>query len=197
MLPDYPLLKKKLNKRFRDAIKQDIKKDPFLSRIGEHKIHEGSTMTTTSIDGFSRTTDYPEIAAKYEISFQETIDTGPEAVFLRSKNVSKEMIDKLTAQFVALMEEVTKKTGNIVDAKKVDSSSNPILDVLEKIEVNFDKFGNPIMPTIVVHPGERTKIMKRLEELEKNPDMEKRLREVIEKKKKQLLDRENSRKLVD
>jgi hypothetical protein len=97
----------------------------------------------------------------------------------------------------ALLEKVTERTGNIVDARRSSIESNPILDALEKIEIDFDKFGNPIMPTIVMPPAEHNKIKGKLKDWANNPEMEKRWKEIIGKKKKQWLDRENSRKLVD
>jgi hypothetical protein len=197
MLPDYPLLKKKLDERFCKMIKEDIRRNPFLSGIREQEIHEGNSLTITSMDGFSSTTDYPKIMAKYEISFEETIAVGPEALFSRSKMVSQELIQKITAQVFALMEKVTERTGNIVDMQEQSVESNPILDSLEKIEIDFDKLGNPKMPTLVMSPNEYNKIKEKMKEWTNNPNMEKRRQEIIEKKKKQWLDRENSRKLVD
>jgi hypothetical protein len=41
MLPDYPWLKKKLNNKLAEMVKQDIKKDPFLGSISKQPIHEG------------------------------------------------------------------------------------------------------------------------------------------------------------
>ena len=69
--------------------------------------------------------------------------------------------------------------------------------MLEKIEIDFDKSGNPIMPTILLSPKDVRKFKEKFKEWDKNPEMERRSKEIIEKKRKQWLDRENSRKLVD
>ncbi|MCL4430099.1 MAG: hypothetical protein M1167_05035 [Chloroflexi bacterium] len=197
MLPDYPRLKKKLNDKMAQMIKSDMEKDPFLSSFPRHEAHEGHLLTTTSIEGFSSTTDFPETASNFEITFDETIREGPEAVFSRRSELSKDMIKKLTQQIIAALEKVTERTGNVVKANEVIGSSNPILDMLEKIEIDFDKSGNPIMPTMLLSPEDYKKFKEKFQEWDKNPEMEKRRKEIIEKKRKQWLDRENSRKLVD
>ena len=95
MLPDYPRLKKKLNDKMAHMIKKDMEKDPFLSGFPKHEAHEGNTPTTTSIDGFSSTTDFPEIASNFEITFDETISQGPKALFSKRSELSKDIIQKL------------------------------------------------------------------------------------------------------
>jgi hypothetical protein len=193
MLPDYPRLKKKLNDKMARLVKEDMEKDPFLSSFPKHEAHEGDTMTTTSIEGFSSTTDYPETASKFEVTLEETISQGPEAIFSKRSKLSKEMIEKLSKLIIDQLEKVTERTGNVV---KANESSNPILDALEKIEIDFDKYGNPIMPTLMVSPETLEKLKERSKEWN-IAEVERRRKDIIEKKRKQWLDRENSRKLVD
>jgi hypothetical protein len=197
MLPDYPRLKKKLNDKMAGMVRDDMDKDPFLSAFPKHEAHEGNSMTTNSIEGFSSTTDYPETASHFELTFKETIELGPEAIFAQRLKLSKEMIEKLTKLIIERLEEVPHTTGTVVDARKVDPSSNPLLDMLEKIEIDFDKNGNPKMPTIMLPPETLALLKEKSKAWANNPDMKKREKELIERKREQWLDRENSRKLVD
>jgi hypothetical protein len=198
MLPDYPRLKKVLNEQFVESIKKNVENDPFLGQIQKQEVHEGNTLRITSVDGFSTTTNYPEIASKFEIGFDEIIKDGPKAFFSRKDVISKEMIQGLTKQTLEYLDKVTEKTGNVVSAKEaIAKSSNPILELFEKIELSFDERGFPIMPSIVGSPEDTEKIKGYLKELRTNPEIQEKFLQIIEKKRKQWLDRENSRKLVD
>jgi hypothetical protein len=197
VLPDYPRLKNKLDQKLADMIKEDIHKDPFLSGIPQQIIHEGNTLTAKSVDGFLTTTDYPEVLSKFEITIEQATKLGPKALFLKRPEIAKDMIQKLTIQFINCMEKVTEKTGNIVKTSETDQTSNPFLEMLNKIEIDFDDKGNPIMPTLLLSPEDYERYKVKFPEWEKNPKMEERRKEIIAKKKKEWLDRENSRKLVD
>lgn len=197
MLPDYPNLKKRLNDRFAELVQKEIDKDPFVGGIQKQDIHEGDSLTVTSSDGFSTTTDYPETASNFEISSEEILKSGPEATFAKKDEIAKDMIAKMTKRMIEVIDKVTEHTGNIVNAKEAAAKSkNPLLELYEKIELNFDEKGNPILPVIATSPQDAEKTKQYLKELE-SPEMQQKVSELIEKKRRQWLDRENSRKLVD
>jgi hypothetical protein len=197
MLPDYPRVKRQIQEKFEEIIRKEIEKDPFLSQIGRHEIHEGNSLTVTSTDGYSRTTQYQDIATDFKIEVDEIIKRGIAAFFSRIPDITKEMIRKQSQLVINVTEEVTERTGNVVSANSEPISPQLILAVLEKMAINFDEFGNPIMPTLIVAPEEFEKTKAALAKLESDPDLRKRQMELFAKKRKEWIDRENNRKLVD
>jgi len=81
MLPDYPTLKRRLNEKFEDMIRNKVQDEPLLSQFRRSIIQEGNTIVITSSDGYSSKTDYQEFATRFEISFDEIIKNGPEAFY--------------------------------------------------------------------------------------------------------------------
>jgi hypothetical protein len=96
-----------------------------------------------------------------------------------------EMITKLTMdqrmqlgrQLFRGLGEITDATGMSIDAKGQPFSIDLFLDLLEKIEFDFDEDGNPIYPTLIVPP----KFIKQLEKLTSTTDQETRRQQIIEK----------------
>ena len=197
MLPDYPSIKKKIQKKFVEAIKREIQKDPLLSQMGIHHIHEGDILTSSSIDGYSERVSYRVMSAKLELTKEEIIKKGPNAFFSNVDVIAEEMAKQQSRLLFEKMEEVTKRTGQIVDAKSKPLSPQLILEALEKIAIDFDDYGNPIFPALVLSPKQFEKIKDEIPKWESNPELRKKHRELIEKKRREWIDRENRRKLVD
>ena len=204
MLPDYPKTKRYIQKRFQNLIQKEIRDNPLLSLIKYRDVHEGSTYSITSEDGYTQKGAYKNISAisaKFEISQEEMILKGPEALFSRVRQIAEEMINQSHHDFVKVMEEATERTGNIVDAKSKSFSPELILAALDKVSIDFDEFGNPILPALIVSPEQFEKIKKEIPEWESDPILTIKyniLRKlIIDKKRQEWIDRESSRQLVD
>jgi len=117
----------------------------------------------------------------------------------------KQKMDEMAESFIAQQEglvfsklnEVTEQTGNVVDGHGKPFSPALLFEALEKIQIDFDDQGRPIMPTVVLHPSLFEKVKEKLPEWEANPEFAKRHNAIIEEKRRQWLDRENCRKLAD
>ena len=72
-----------------------------------------------------------------------------------------------------------------------------ILDAIEKMEIDFDEKGTPIMPEIHVSPDVMEKLRTQKLDPKEIVEIEKRRKQIIEKKRKEWIDRESNRKLVD
>jgi len=197
MLPDYPSIKKKIQKKFVEAIKKKIQKDPLLSQIRTRLVNEGDVITSSSIDGYSENIELKLISAKLEITKEEIVRKGPDAFFSRVDEIAEEIAKQQSQSIFKKMGEVTERTGQIVNAKSKPLSPQLILDALEKVAIDFDEYGNPIFPTLVLHPNQYEKIRDEIPKWESDPELRRKHKELIEKKRKEWIDRENRRKLVD
>jgi len=197
MLPDFPGIKGKIRKRLSEEIDKEIRKDPLLSRIRIQHVNEGNVLTSTSVNGFRETVEYKPIPADFEITKEEIIDKGPIALFSRIPEISKKVAEGRSRLLFEKMEEVTERTGKIVDAKSRPLSPQIILDALEIVEIDFDEYGNPIFPDLVIDENQYQKIKDRIPEWESDLELLRKHRELIEKKRREWIDRESNRKLVD
>lgn len=97
--------------------------------------------------------------------------------------------EQLERQFFEFMNKVTEDAGQVVDAGGRPLSHDLILDMFEKLQVDFDEDGNPEMPMIVLQP-------KAFEKLgEPTPEQLKRRDEIIERKRREFAARRRVRKL--
>jgi len=129
MLPDYPNIKKKIQKKFVEAIKKKIQKDPLLSQIRTRLVNEGDVITSSSIDGYSENIELKSISAKLEITKEEVIKKGPDAFFNRVDEIAEEIAKQQAQSIFKKMGEVTKRTGQIVNAKSKPLSPQLILQM--------------------------------------------------------------------
>jgi hypothetical protein len=197
ILPDYPTVKKGLEKKFVEIIENEIKKDPLISRIRFHQIHEGDVLTTSTIDGYSDTTDYKLLTSKFGIQNDEIIEKGFEAIFSKIPEIAKDIIKQQSKLIIETVDKATQRTGNIVNGKGQSLSPELILEGLKNIAIDFDEFGNPIYPILWMPQDQFEKIKDKIPEWEKNPEFKKKQKEIIEEKRQEWIDRQNSRKLVD
>lgn len=197
MLPDYPSMKRKIQKKFGETIKKESQKDPLLSQIKRRLVHEGDVLTVSDIEGYSESVEHKLISAKLEIAKEEIINKGPDAFFSKVDKLAKEMAKQQSQLFFNKMEEVAERTGQVVDAKSKPLSPQLILQVLEKVAIDFDEYGNPIFPSLVLSPDQYEKIKDEIPKWESDPEVRRKHKELIEKKRLEWIDRESRRKLVD
>ena len=197
MLPDYPSIKRKLQKNFLEAVEKEIQKDQLLANIKFHHVHEGDSLTYSSIDGYSESVAYKSTAAKFEITKEEIINKGPDAFFSKVDELAKEMVKQHSQSLLKKMGEVTERTGQVVESKSKPLSPQLILEGLEKVAIDFDELGNPIFPSLVLPPDKYEKYKNEIPKWYADPKFQKKLKELIEKKRREWIDRENRRKLVD
>jgi hypothetical protein len=97
--------------------------------------------------------------------------------------------EQLETQFFAFMHKVTEDAGQVIDARGRPLTHDLVLDMFEKLQIDFDEDGQPQMPTIVVPP----KVYEKLGE--PTPEQMKRRDEIIERKRSEFLARRRVRKL--
>lgn len=198
MLPDFPNIKKYIEEEFNYRIKGKINEDPFLSRIRKKRIHEGNRMTSSSMEGHTESSEFKSIASEFtEISRDEIIEKGVNAFDSRIDTMSEEFMNQLSQSFFKKMHEVTETTGNIINANGRSISPEVILEALEKVTIDFDEFGNPLLPALILHPEALEKIKDKIPKWETDPNLQRKHRELIERKRREWDDRESRRKLVD
>jgi hypothetical protein len=197
LLPDYPKIKRYLQKRFNDTIQEEIRKNPLLSLIKYRESHEGNSFEVTTLDGYVDKGSFKSISTEFNIPYEEMIEKGPDAYFSKVGKIVEDMVKESSKDLIQKMEQVTKRTGNIVGANSKPFSPELLLNAMEKLEIDFDEFGKPMFPTLIMSPELFEKIQKEIPKWESDPKYDKMMKDLTEKKRKEWIDRKNSRKLVD
>ena len=166
-------------------------KDPVLRKIETETKEHLPTYRVTATTG--ETVEFETI--KSEMSFTlhlpDIVNSNFEALVLNLDEAADQGLKSLMPQVFAYLSRVCDATGNVVDGKGQPFSFDQLLEVLDKIQIDFDEAGNPEMPTMVVSPDLFEKIRMR------PPTQEqiKRRDEIIERKRKEYNARQRARKI--
>jgi hypothetical protein len=183
MLPDFPRAKKAVHQYFFGEIGERRSQGPLLDSVRNITVYEGN--------------DTQPIEARFEVRDEDLIRDGYRAYQSKIDSIVEEFVTQKEKLLIRKVEEATEAMGNVVDAKGQGLSPPLILNVLEKMDIDFDDKGKPKNLVLVIHPTLAEGLSKKAAEWEKNPEYAKAFAELMDKKRKEWRDRENSRKLVD
>ena len=196
MLPDYPEIKRKLLINFQRRMIKEPQQDPLMKLVQKRHIYEGNTLETNGINGTPEIKELQMISTEYRIKHEDLIEKGSDAYNSKFSEITEEMRKKEGKLLVEALEETTNQTGNLVDCK-----SRPIgewyLEILDKVSISFDDFGNPNMPDLFVDSKDYERIKSDYSKLDSDPHIKGKIKEIVERKRREWIDKENNRKLVD
>ena len=92
-------------------------------------------------------------------------------------SIASQQLEQTMRAWFAVMNDVTRQTGNVVDAH--GDAAVGLLDVLEKMDIAFDGDGNPAL-RMIVSPADAARVRTQLEAL--TPDQQQRLAVIISTK---------------
>jgi len=107
-------------------------------------------------------------------------------------DIALQMAKGMDAMMHRKINEVTKKTGNVVDGKGAGFSEDLFLEAMDKMDHSFDENGVWDTPTIIVHPDVLAAVQARGLSAKGN----RRLGEILERKLDDFRSREAARILV-
>ena len=167
-----------------------MRADHLLGKIGHHEIRHSSRVTYHKDEQY-RTADLFEISASIELTEDEVRNYDIEGVSTKLFYFVDEMIANAKKGIFAELERLTAFSGTTMDAKGKPFSYDMYLDMIESMPIQFDSDGQPRLPTIVGDPKLASIIASR----KPSPEHEQRLRDIIDKKRKDYLDTKRSRRL--
>lgn len=197
MLPDFPKLKEKLQKLFISRMQNVQNKlgSPILN-IPKRIVHEGNKIALIREDGSISELRMKKIAVKAKIKLED-IETMTRGDVL--KTIDKMASDAAIQQSKIAYDEIKKVTGevgNVIDIGGRSLSINDILQMFEKIWIDFDEDGKPRLPMIVAGEKVYRSLSEVLPQLETDPNCKERFAEIMRIKKENWRAREANRKLV-
>ena len=95
------------------------------------------------------------------------------------------------------MDTILDKAGRTTDAGGQNFSFELWLNTLEKLEIEFDEDGKPVMPAAVIPPAMLPTVNRVFAEADQDAEKKQLLRDLIERKREEFNAKEANRKLVD
>lgn len=197
MLPDFPTLKDKCRDALTKLMRDLSRRDGLVALIPRGRDFEGDKMSSGTVDGHVRDSEYTTIQTETSIPREVLIEKGFLAHVEQAHKVASDMQRQEAQMIFKHLEEVTERTGNTVDNGGRPLTSDTYLELLDKVWIEFDDNGKPFMPTLVTGPALNQKLRELMPKWAVDPAFNAKLEAILTRKKKEWDDRESHRKLVD
>lgn len=198
MLPTYPRFAKAageaMNRRFRAVHNSHLGPMQGMQRIIHHEGLRGRFVDKGDDDAVVVTP--VEHSVSTSITFDEVMHGDFSALVAKLDGAAAEMAGSSMRLLLQRMDEAVEKTGNKLDMRGQPLTVDSILKMLAMVQIDFTQAGEPILPSMLVHPDMVPKLKKLEEESKADPTFERRRSEIIEKQREAWRAREADRRLV-
>jgi hypothetical protein len=151
-------------KGFAEACQREIRDHELIGKIRQVTFSHGRAISSTDVGGLTWPSEMKPQSTRFQLS-RTALESGDRNAFRQSIHTG---IEKMQADMVRLMfsslSEICDKTGNSVDCGGQPLNADTICQLLEKIEIPFDKNGQPMLPTICVSPEMETQTRELLDD---------------------------------
>lgn len=197
MLPDFPKIKNKWSKLFLNEIKKKSGQVSFLAQVRRVTHFEGDGTKTTDVEGRMESSEYDTLSGILKVNRKDLIEQGPACFSKEMDRIAQEFANQQIATVLEHIRESTKRTGNVVSADGQAFNREHLLNLLEKIEIEFDDDGRHNTLSVVEPLGLQGQLAAKMNEWMKDVSFRNKYDEIMNKKRQEWYDRESNRKLVD
>ena len=199
MLPDYPKVKTRLMEFFTKVAEEaHNRRLGIFGTVKSSIMHEGEADVIIREDGSVDEIIPRAVKASAFIpaSSPNVDDLNCEQIIKSFSEVGRSLADSKARVIVESIERSSAKVGNIVGP-----NSDPVeqfFEMVGKTWIDFDRQRRPKWPQLVVGSKEMAEAFRQtMKRIDSTPDLRLRMELLLEQKRRQFLDREASRKLVD
>lgn len=199
MTPDFPSIKEKLHKILLQRWKNVVYAQTSPFSHNRRMIHEGGESKRDVIireDGSIEETKFAESRGEFEVKFAEVEFLTFDKVIEKIDAAASKMAEMQSRKMYESIAEATDRVGNVLDGKGRPFSAEMVLEMFDKVMLDFDEKGELHNFAIVIPPAMSKKVKEELEKIEEDPVLKKRFDEIITRKKDEWRVRESNRKLV-
>ena len=198
MLPDLPGLKQDLQYIFDRYLRKAIQERlGAFADVPRHTVHEGEEMRVSRADGTVEDFGMKISSAALSLNLADIPTMTTEARIAKLNEMADAMAKQISQNLYGSLNESLEKAGQVVDNRGQPFGIETVFAVLEKLDIDFDKQGNPAAGLRFVINPELAPRVREIMELEKTDSTIKtRHEEIMTKKWMEWRDREAARKLV-
>lgn len=190
MFPDFLKTKERLQKMLYDEMqKVRLKHMAPLANVRELMIFEGNKNVVIREDGSIEEMNPKKITTELQVKFEEVDKMSHEMILDKINQAAEEMAVKTSELFFERLTKITDETGNVISADGAPFSIDLFLELLKKMEIDFDEAGNPSELSFVPFTSSMSRV---ISQAEADP----RYQAIIERKREEWYAREGNRKLV-
>jgi len=197
MLPDFPKLKTEVHRDVLARIRRRVDRaDSVVSQIKRFSQHEGRDMRYERIDAPPVQSGPEEIGAPFQVLLSDVPDLVGPKLDAKIDEIAQEIAKQQAGMFFRRTQETCDEVGNAIDAAGQPLSAELLLEMLSKVQMDFEPDGTPT-GQFVIHPDMVPALKKAGEELERDPGLKRRHEDILRRQREEWAARESHRKLVD
>ena len=196
MLPDFPEIKKELEEKASVFMYiKSVIEDPIMSQVNRITQHEGEEFSFATTDGDIKRMTYKRFESPIEISKDDPMNLNVQQISGRLEQATRDIRRQSTQMVMAHISEAAMEAGTAHHAGG-PITHDKILETLESMDICFDENGQPTF-SIYAHPRLMPQFKKLNDEIERNPELQARFDDVLNRKREVWNAEEASRQLVD
>lgn len=137
MIPDFPLIKAKIekvvNKHFRETVKQN---SPFISMMSRRTLYEGNKMGVIYQDGKHIVNELKTVHTEFAINHDEIPELKPDEFISKVSNAAEDISIQMERGMIDSIEEIVEMSGNVISNEKI--GPDLVLRMFEKLKFTFE-----------------------------------------------------------
>lgn len=196
VLPNFLRAKKRLMEQIDTAVRLGANQRSLIPHDTGIRVHEGDRLGLHRCDGSYDETPFKVFTFRGKLGRLDLERRGLSAVAEAVESLAQQAADSTHKELFSEVQRVTPET-NRLDAKGKPLRAEMILEMYERLEMQFTPDGSPILPTLVTNPSLESALRRESARISSEPDLKRRFEKIIDVKRREARDRENSRKLVD
>ena len=188
-----------LESEFTDALQRYVqllsRSDGLMREIRAHVIHEGtaSAIQRSPVDTEKTKMFVAEAEATMRLDEMENVDVN--YILSKAAEIAAQFGRKFNESLFQTMEDATAKTGQRVDARGTPLTNEIIMEMLSKMSIDFEKSQHGDI-TIVTAPQMLPRFQALERELNDDPELRKRMNDLMDQKRNEFREREINRNLA-
>lgn len=197
MLPDYPSLKKEIREVLDVFLRKQVEQHLIAMRqIPKTKVFEGKGTAIKRCTGEEDPTPFMSSKTGFDLKYDEIPGMSINDILTKLDKAALNMAGEMEVNLFKSISEQLDKAGRTFGQKGEPLTGEVILNALRNISISFDKDGKASFPSIFCGPKLEKSMKKAIKEIEENPELKEKEKEILLQKREEWRAEEASRKLV-
>jgi len=198
MLPIFPNARKAMRETFNhELFKAHWNVSPILKEVRVSTQREGRQASYEREDGKTIEVEYEAHLIEREMKFEDGRGLEPDAFLETARSIGTEMGRKMLDVMLSTVSRVVEEVGNVTVCKGDGISFEEFLEMMSKVQTDFDSLGEPDVRTLLLSPEMHKQMVSKMKQWEADPNKRAAMEAVLRRKREEYNEREARRRMVD
>lgn len=197
MLPDLPIVKRNVMAVINGYLAMRIRqKMGIFGEVPHQRLHEGDRNRIIRDDGSVEDSALKRSSVEDSIPVEEVPLMTSEDRLRRMELLAEEMARQMSQHMHESLGKTLDDHGQTINLQGQPLGPEAVLEMFDKIRMQFDEAGNPVGLSVVFAPEMAEQWASVQKQIEGDPSLQQRFNDLFDRKRGEWRDREAARKLV-